>query len=327
MRFWLSLLATLMIALSGFGADFPAPLKLVRTISLPNKNGRIDHFSIDLKHQIVFVAALGANAVVSVGLAHGKVLGSIPDLKEPQGVLYVPENGHLYIANRGDGSVRIYEASTLKQIKIVSLGDNADNIRYDAASKTIWVGYGSGAVAALDFDGNKLFDIPVGAHPEAFALEKSGNKMFVNVPSKKEVAVIDRDTRKLIGSYETGLTAGNYPMALDEANGRLFVGCRVPARLLVLDAANGKAVAELDTVSVTDDLFYDAAKHRIYVLGEEGFVVTYNQANANTYSEISRIPTSTGGRTGLFIPELGKLLVAIPRKGSQDAFVQVYQVQ
>jgi hypothetical protein len=56
-------------------------------------------------------------------------------------------------------------------------------------------------------------------------------------------------------------------------------------------------------------------------------VVTYSQSDANTYSEISRVATSAGGRTGVFIPELKELLVAIPRKGSQDAFVQIYQVQ
>src|SRR5258708_26389285 len=134
--------------------------------------------------------------------------------------------------------------------------------------------------------------------------------MFVNVPRKKEVAVVDRNAKKLIATYGTGQTAGNYPMAFDEANARIFVCCRVPARLLVLDAANGKAVAEFDTVSGTDDLFCDATKHRIYVLGGGGLVVTYSQSDADTYSEISRVSTSAGGRTGLFIPELKELLVA-----------------
>lgn len=114
MRVCLSLFTALMFSVAGFSADSPTPLKLVGTVPLPNIDGRIDHFSIDLQHQTVFVTALGANRVVSIDLAHRKVLGGIPDLKEPQGVLYVPENGHLYIANGGDGSVRIYEASTLK---------------------------------------------------------------------------------------------------------------------------------------------------------------------------------------------------------------------
>jgi YVTN family beta-propeller protein len=139
MRFRLSLLATLMFVVPGFAANPPVPLKLAGTIPLPNIDGRIDHFSIDLQHQTVFIAALGANAVVSVDLAHGKILGSISGLKEPQGVLFVPENGHLYVANGGDGSVRIYDAITLKQIKSVVLGDDADNIRYGFEDNLDWL--------------------------------------------------------------------------------------------------------------------------------------------------------------------------------------------
>jgi DNA-binding beta-propeller fold protein YncE len=326
MKVWLSLIVALSCVLPAHAVE-PPPLNLIGTIPLPGIEGRIDHFSIDLQHQIVFVAALGANTVVCVDLAHGKVLGNITGLKEPEGMLFVPENRHLYVANGGDGSVRIHDAITLQQIKSVMLGDDADNIRYDTASKTIWIGYGDGGMAALDLDGNKLFDVPVGEHPEAFALEQRGNRMFVNVSRKKEVAVVDPSTKKVAATYETGSIAGCYPMAFDEANAKIFLGCRVPARLLVLDANSGKSVAELDTVGGTDDLFYDLAKHRIYVLGGAGFVVTYRQSNANTYSEISRIATSAGGRTGLFIPELKELLVAIPRKGSEDAFVQVYLVQ
>ncbi len=259
----LSLLTILLYSVSGFCADTTAPLKLVATIPLPGITGRIDHFTIDLSHQIAFVAALGANTVVAVDIQRGKVLGSITGLKEPQGLLYVPENGRLYIANGGDGSVRIYDAGTLMPLKTISLGDDADNIRYDTATKNVWVGYGRGAVAALDLDGNKLFDVPVGEHPEAFALEHNGNRIYVNVPRAQQVAVIDRSVRKVVATFGTGLTLGNFPMAFDEADVRIFVGCRLPARLLVLDSASGKTVASLDTVGTTDDLFYDAAKHRV----------------------------------------------------------------
>ena len=239
----LSLLVFLLCSVSGFCADSSAPLKLVATIPLPGIAGRIDHFSIDLQHQTAFVSALGADTVVAVDIRHGKVLGSITGLKEPQGLLYIPENGRLYIANGGDGSVRIYDAGTLKPLKTISFGDDADNIRYDAAVKTIWVGYGRGAIAALDLDGNKLFDVPVGEPPESFALEHSGNRIFVNVPRAYQVAVIDRSARKVVATFGTGLTLGNFPMAFDETNSRIFVGCRLPARLLVLDSASGKTVA------------------------------------------------------------------------------------
>ncbi len=327
MRRSLSLLALLLCSVSGFCADSSAPLKLITSISLPGITGRIDHFAIDLQHQTAFVAALGANTVVAVDIHQGKALGSITGLQEPQGLLYVPENGHLYIANGGDGSIRIYDAATLKPLKNISLGDDADNIRYDAARRIVWVGYGRGALAALDLDGNRLFDVAVSEHPESFALEHRGDRIFVNVPRAKQVAVVDRSARKVVATFGTGLTLENFPMAFDEADSRIFVGCRLPAKLLVLDSASGKTVASLDTVSTTDDLFYDAAKHRIYVLGGGGYIFTYTQSNADTYSEISRIATGPGGRTGLFIPEQGLLLVATPPNDSKDAAVLVYQVQ
>jgi DNA-binding beta-propeller fold protein YncE len=191
----------------------------------------------------------------------------------------------------------------------------------------VWVGYGSGSMAGLNLDGDKVVDIAVGEHPESFELEHHGSKLFVNVPRKKEVAVVDRNTKKVVATFGTGLTLGNYPMAFDKANGRIFAGCRLPARLLVLDAGTGKTVASLDTVSGTDDLFFDAAMHRIYVLGGGGQIVTYSQSSPDQYTEVSRLSTGPGGRTGLFIPELKELLVAIPSKGSQDASLQIYQVQ
>lgn len=327
MKVCLSVLASLLVSLSVSAQVPTVPLKLAGTIPIPHIEGRIDHFGIDLQHDTLFIAALGANSVVAVDLTQEKELGRITGLKEPQGLLYVPENGHLYIANGGDGSLRIYDATSLKQLKSVELGDDADNIRYDPVSKTVWVGYGSGALAGLSLDGDRLIDIPVGAHPESFQLERHGSKIFVNLPGKKQVDVVDRSTKKVVATFGTGLTLGNYPMAFDETDSRIFIGCRLPARLLVLSAATGETVASLDTVSVTDDLFYDPAMHRVYVLGGGGQIVTYSQANPDQYSEINRLPSGPGGRTGLFVPERKELLVAIPSKGNQDASLQIYQVQ
>ena len=314
-------------ALPGFAADSAVPLKLMGSIPLPGIEGRIDHFTIDLRHKTIFVAALGADTVIAVDLAHGKVLGSITGLKEPQGLLYVPDNGHLYIANGGDGSVRIYDAGTLKQIKSIELGHDADNMRYDPAAKTVWVGYGAGAMAALDLDGNKLEDIPVGEHPEAFELAHSSGMLFVNVPHRKQIAVVDRSAKQVIATFGTGSATSNFPMAFDETNGRIFVACRTPARLLVLDSTDGHIVADLDTAGDADDLFYDRARHRVYVLGGAGFVAIYSQSSPNEYAEIFRFPTAPGGRTGLLIPQLNELVVAIPAKADQAASVQIYQVQ
>src|SRR6266481_8319213 len=127
-----------------------APLQLEAKISLGDVRGRIDHMAVDLKRQRLFVAELGNDSVGIVDLANRKVIGRIPGLKEPQGVGYEPSTDMLYVANAGDGSVRLFEGSDYKAAGRIELGSDADNIRIDAAAKRILIGYGSGALAVID---------------------------------------------------------------------------------------------------------------------------------------------------------------------------------
>lgn len=117
---------------------------------MPAVQGRIDHMSIDTKNERLFVAALGNNTLEVIDLKAGKLANSIPGLNEPQGVLYVPALDRLYVANAKDGTVRIFDGSSFKLIKNVSYGDDADNIRFDSVSGTVYIGYGSGALGAID---------------------------------------------------------------------------------------------------------------------------------------------------------------------------------
>lgn len=118
----------------------------------------------------------------------------------------------------------------------------------------------------------------------------------------------------------------NYPMAFDEPNHRLFVGCRQPAKLLAYDTVSGKLVTTIGVVGDTDDLFYDDAKKRLNVVGGEGFITVLEQQDADHYRESQKLPTAAGARTGLFVPELGKLFLAVPHRGPQRAEIRLYDV-
>ncbi len=122
------------------------PLRLVGTVPLPQVEGRIDHLSIDVKGQRLFVAALGNNTIEVIDLKTGKQLYSIPGLHEPQGIVYVPNTNRLYAANGADGSLRVFDGSSFQLLKTISWGDDADNVRYDPREERIYVGYGSGAL-------------------------------------------------------------------------------------------------------------------------------------------------------------------------------------
>jgi YVTN family beta-propeller protein len=68
-------------------------LQLEAKIPLGDVRGRIDHMAIDLVRQHVFVAELENNTVGIVDLTNRKVIRTIPGLREPQGVAFVPFNG------------------------------------------------------------------------------------------------------------------------------------------------------------------------------------------------------------------------------------------
>jgi DNA-binding beta-propeller fold protein YncE len=300
------------------------PLRLEKTIELADVQGRIDHMSVDVKGERLFVSALGNNTLEVVDLKAGKRANTIGQLREPQGVFYAPETNRLYVANGNDGSVRIFDGTSYVLLKTLDYGEDADNVRYDAAYKRIYVGYGSGALGEIDSNGNKVSDIKLDAHPESFQLEQEGPRIYVNLPKSRKVAVIDREKHTILATWKTDMAFANYPMALDESEHRLFVVTRMPARLLVFDTNTGDIVQKLPAVGDCDDVFYDKARKRIYASGGDGGISVFEEEDADHYKESTRIATVKGARTSFFSPELDRLFLAVRRQGSQSAAIQVF---
>jgi DNA-binding beta-propeller fold protein YncE len=308
-------------------AQSSEPLRLEKTIPLPDVKGRIDHMSLDVKNQRLFMAALGNNTVEVINIEQGKRMHSIPGLGEPQGVLYLPDVNRLYVANGDDGTLCLFDGSSYEAIKTTKLGEDADNVRFDAEKKHVYVGYGGGALAVMNEDGTKVAVISLDAHPESFQLEKNGPRLFVNLPKSHEVAVVDRTTASVIAKWGTDGASSNYPMALDEKDRRLFIACRIPARLVVLDTNTGTVIDKLNVIGDSDDVFYDSARKRIYATGGEGGISVYQQENSNHYREIAKLYTAKGARTSFFSPDLSKLFVAARAQGPEPAAIRVYSAQ
>jgi DNA-binding beta-propeller fold protein YncE len=321
----LLLLGTLAFAVQ---AAEPATLKLTQTILLPGVTGRFDHFAIDTKGQRLFVAALGNNTLEVVDLAAGKRIRSVSGMSKPTGVLYLPDPNQIIVANGDDGTLKVLSGADFKVLQNLTALADADNLRFDPQTKLTWLGYGEGALAIIDTAAAKLLgSIKLPAHPESFQLEKGDRRIFVNVPDAKQVAVIDRVKRTVTDTWPMKKFQANFPMALDETNHRLFVGCRQPARLVVLDTATGKPVADVAISGDIDDLFYDAPRKRLYLSCGEGFLDTVAQTTPDTYTRVSQLPTPPGARTCYFAPGMDRLYLAVPDRGPQKAEIRVYQPQ
>src|SRR5438105_9938565 len=303
-------------------------LLLRQTIPLPGVEGRVDHLDVDISGKRLFVCALGNNTVEVVDLSKGERVHTISGLGAPQGVAFVPELNRLLVANDKGGVCNIYDANSFQLIGKVDFADDADNVRYDNTSKRIYVGFGSGGLGIINaVDGKQVGSIKLAAHPEAFELEKQGHRIFVNVPNARQVAVVDRDKEQVITTWKTDLAFGNFPMAFDEANHRLFIGCRMPSKLVVLDTESGNVVAGIEISGDPDDVFYDSKRHRLYAICGAGKIDTIEQADANTYKALTKTDTADGARTGLFVPERDTLFIAVPHRGSQQAEIRAYGVE
>ena len=315
-------------AIATVSAQNAAPLKLKETIALPGVEGRIDHFAFDATGERLFVCALGNNTVEVLDLRKGVRVHSITGLGAPQGIAYIPQFDRLFIANDKGGLCKIYDGKSFQTVGELNFKDDADNVRYDNAAKKIYVGFGSGGIAIVNApDGKQIGSIKLSAHPEAFELEKNGKRIFVNVPNARQVAVIDREKGEVIAKWKTDLAFGNFPMALDETNHRLFVGCRLPSKLLVLNTDSGDIVAKVDISGDPDEVFFDNKRHRIYAVCGAGKIDIIDQVGANSYKTSAKVDTAEGARTGFFVADRDRLFVAVSHRGSQQAEIRAYQIE
>jgi DNA-binding beta-propeller fold protein YncE len=314
------------LVVSGLAQPPQPGLILVKTIELPAVEGRIDHLAFDSERRHLFLAALGNNSVEVVDTQAGTHLKHLAGYAEPQGIAFVPDFHAVAIANGQGSGVQLIDAADFRAVRAVALGDDSDNVRYDAAAKRVYVGYGSGALAAIDpSDGRLVGRVPLSGHPESFQLESGGARIYVNVPSAGHIAVVDRQAMRVAATWPVAAAKANYPMALDDDGKRLFIGCRRPAVVLVYDTTSGKQVASFPIVGDTDDMFVDTTRKRLYVIGGEGFVDVFSIDGS--YNRLAHISTAAGARTGLFVKQQNRLYVAAPHRNAQRASVLVFDAR
>lgn len=318
---------TAAVLLAGGAAAEPAdtpPLRLETKIALADVRGRIDHMAVDPARHRLLVAALASNGLAVVDLEGQRLDRIIRDLKEPQGVGYEPATDTVYVASAGDGSVRLFTGADLSPGGRIELGSDADNVRIDAKAGRVFVGHGDGAVTALEAKTHaRVASAAVGAHPESFQLDRNSDRIFVNVPNRRAVVVVDRISGKQLAAWPTSGRSANFAMALDHGRQQVLVAFRHPAEIGVFGALDGQLKAAIPTCGDIDDLFVDEKRDRLYVSCGEGYLDVL-AAEGASYRSIARLATAPGARTSLFVPELDRLLLAVPARGGGTAAIWVY---
>ena len=139
---------------------------------------------------------------------------------------YAATLNKLYVTNAGSGECDVYDGSSFRLLRQIDLGGDADNIHPDLLSSLLFVSAGN-AVSVVDTARDaRLAVISLPGHPEGFALEEHGSRVFINVPlPSKSVFVVDRAKGAQVSRWSVGGPLANifsnFPISLDEAHQRL----------------------------------------------------------------------------------------------------------
>jgi DNA-binding beta-propeller fold protein YncE len=326
------------LALAVLPAISQVPLLPKETIELPGVTGKFDHFAIDLTDKRLFAAATGNHSVEIIDLVTGKVQQSIPGLGKPHGLAWIASSRTLYVADGSRGELQKYQGSPLALSGTLHLSDDADDLVYDESDHLLFVGHGGSdsanpaRVAVVDTTNFELkTNIPVASHPEALDIDVAGRRIFVNIAASNEIAVLDTKTQKEKGPlahWKLTKAADNVPLAFDAEHHVLYTACRTPSTLIAIDADSGKELSSIATVGGADDLFYDEALRRVYVIGGAGeveaFQVDEHGSSLSPLHSLGTTHTAPGAKTALYVPSQSLLYVGIPSTEGQAAKIQVY---
>jgi YVTN family beta-propeller protein len=327
---WIAAALTLLthLALDGGALAQSASLELIQTIPLKGGAGRFDHLALDAKGRRLFIANLSNNSLDVVDLADGKLARQIPDQKKIQGVAYVADLDRIFVGNGKDGVCNVFDGKTYALVHSIKL-DDADNVRYDPRTSSVYVTHAEDALSAIDPKTLQVkATIKLPGAPEAFQIDPSAPRLYINIPNPAQVVVIDTAKNEVVAKFPLTAAGANYALALDAKNGRVFVGCRKKPMVVVLDPKTGKEVAAIGIPADTDDLFYDAKRERLYAACGEGFLAVLQRQDADHFTVIDRIPTGKLARTCLFDAETGRLYLPVPRQqGKENPELRIFQAK
>jgi DNA-binding beta-propeller fold protein YncE len=330
-----------LIMLLALGTSLPAqdsaPLKLVQAIPLPGlKDGDFDHFAVDLEGHRLFLTAEENAKLVVIDANSNSVIHTIENVQAPHAILFRSDLKKLFVVEGDASAVKVYDSDSFQPTGEIKVAIDADSIAYDPTTHYMYVVNGGreahtpySLISVIDTNSSKkLRDIKINSnHVEAIVLEKSGPRMFMNIPGQNTIGVMDRSKAALTATWPLPEGAKlNVAMALDEANHRLFVVTRTPGKLIVLDSESGKLVSSAPAVGMVDDMSYDAKHKRIYVAGNQ-FVDVFAQNDADHYVLLGRVPGSFRAKTGILVPEWNRYYLAVPHHEKQGAEVRVFDVQ
>lgn len=314
----------------------PAPLRLVQRFKLPGDvTGRFDHFGVDLQGNRLFLAGESVHEVLVLNLKTGAVMHRIPGVEIPHAIVFRQTTDRIYVTDGGAGDLKIFDGKTYTLIKSVKLQLDADSVAYDQTMRYLYIVNGGedahqpdSLVSVIDTNTDvKVGEVQISSpHVEAMAVDTAGSRLYVNNTGKNQLDVIDREKYRFVSSWPVTLCKQNVPAAIDQADHRLFIGCR-SGEISIFNTQTGKEIQGLPIGKGIDDLTFDPRNKRLYAsCGEgSGAVYVYQQKSPDNYESLGQVTSGPGARNSRYIASLHQLYVSVPAHQGAPAEVLVYR--
>ncbi len=317
----------LAIASLGLSAQAFDGWKLESSTAIPGKNGAWDYVSLDAKANHLFIGRRGLG-LQAYDIATGKVLKTIGNTaaNSSNGALLIPEFD-LGLSYNENGTLTPFKLSTLEAMADIKLGDELDSAHYDPVTKRVLVNM------AAEGDGTELIALEVPSLKKIGSVKVTAKKPeHADADGKGNIYMASRDENAVYKINMKDLTvAGKWPtpgcaqtngLAMDAANGRVFLGCRgsatVKPSFAVMNASSGAILYTAEIGGGNDDVVYDADLKRVFLTnGVNAVMNVFEQVNADSYKPSEAVGTQAGVRTMAMHPTTKKLY-AVTAEGSAD---------
>jgi DNA-binding beta-propeller fold protein YncE len=277
-------------------ANEQASYRVSQTFQVGGEGGW-DYLTADSEHKLLYVPRSTHTLVLDAKT--GKTVADIPGQKRNHGVAIVPSAGRGFITDGADASVTVFDLKTYSVLGKLKAAEDADGVIFDPASGKVLVVCGDAGVMIpispdVDVTSGKA-DAPVelGGKPEFLAADGKG-KAFINLVDKDQVAVVDTKTMKVLNKWLTGPGGSPVGMSMDTAKNRLFIGCRKPQKLIVMDANNGKVLADLPIGAGVDATKFDGD---VFASCADGTLTVARETTPGKFQVVQTVQTPRGART------------------------------
>jgi DNA-binding beta-propeller fold protein YncE len=288
---------------------------VIKTYALGGEGGW-DYLTLDAASRHLYISR--ATHVIVIDADSGKAVGDIADTPGVHGIALDTGAGRGFVSNGREGTVSIFDMSTLKTLNKVKVGENPDAILYDPASKRVFTFNGrSHDSSALDAaKGEVVGTIKLDGKPE-FGVSDGKGGVFVNIEDKSELVSLDPDKLVVKARWPLAPCEGPSGLAMDRKNRRLFSGC--DKLMAIVDADSGKVVSTLPICNGVDATAYDDETHLAFASCHDGKLTVIQEESPNKFSVAETVTTQEGARTMALDPETHRVYTVTAKFGPRPA--------